>query len=174
MEYNEDNWPVAEKEWHEAMQETAKMGVSTVSLKAKMYPKMWKLVKKLFQHMVDANWEQAVKATNKTDFRRKILTNLIENRCRVLTSDADSVVLLKIFQPEEFVWYYDFRSFKAHARDHMKHAKKDVTGHCANDAVRVFGILGLADMRNRVRRFGRGRAMDRSIKICPIHSTAPS
>ena len=65
-----------------------------------MYPKMWKLVKKLFQHMVDSNWEQAVKATNKTDFRRKILMNLIENRRRVLTSDADSVVLLKIFQPE--------------------------------------------------------------------------
>ena len=80
----------------------------------------------------------------------------------VLTGDADSVVFFKIFQPEEFVWYYDFRSFKAHARDHMKHAKKDVTGHCANNAVKVFEILGLADMCDRVTRLGRGRAMDRA------------
>ena len=143
------------------MQEEAKLGVS-VNSKARMYPKMWSVVKKIFNHMAASNWQQATNATNKTDFRRKILTHLLEARRRVLTSEADSVVLLKIFKPEQFVWYYDFGSFKAHAKQHMKHAKKDVTGHTANDAVRVFGILGLADLRDKVTRLGRGRAVDRA------------
>ena len=143
------------------MQEEAKTGVSENS-KAKLHPKKWALSKKLFQHMVDSGWELPNKATNKTDFRRKILKNLVETRRRVLTVDADSASLSKIFKQHELVWFYSFASFKEHAKRHMKHHKKDTSSHCANDAVRVFGILGLADMRDRVTRLGRGRATERA------------
>ena len=157
----EDVWPVSEEEWHKIMQEEAVKGVSE-NKKAKLHPKMWALAKKLFTHMEDSKWELAIKATNKTDFRRKILKNLVEIRRRVLTRDADSASLSRLYKDDELVWFYSFSKFKEHAKQHMKNQKSDNSSHGPNDAVRVFGILGLPDMRDRVTRLGIGRATGRA------------
>jgi hypothetical protein len=143
------------------MQEEAKVGVSDRK-KAQQYPKLYDVTKKTVTHMVKSNYAQAVQAKNKTTFRYTILTLLCTNRRRVRTSDSDLVALQKLFKADEFVYYYDFTAFKAHVKRHMKHPKGDPLSHCANDAVRIFGILGLADMRDRVTRLGRGRALERA------------
>ena len=132
-----------------------------------LYPNLWKVVTKFCDHWLEEKFEVAVKSKNKTNFKTKVVKQVLSMRkfSRLTTVPAALRDLYPNPSSKSHVYVLDLDSFLEHADTHYKvdrAASDERMLANVNDKIRLAGILARSDNRDDTMKLGRGKGTDRA------------
>ena len=170
--------PCTQREWISVTQEVYDTNrLPELRTLAQQYPRLWKLVGKLFKKWKQCHWEHPKKYTNGTVFKQKVVRFIVRDRKYIEKNDMpayDSAIFNNMYPHFEKVFYYPLKEFEDFAKDtwmlDVAKAEKDQDA-TFNDVLRLFGVALKSDNRDELNLLNTGKCYLRKDSDSPLGRT---
>ena len=157
---------LSKQDWYLALQqEKVQLPPNKRATMSQLYPAIWKMVSSLTKCWLTEKWEVPLKSKNRTDFKSKVVRQIVVKREKVMKDAIYDVDVTSMFPTVEKVYFYGLSVFMRHAEEYWKVDKASELINqetTVNDCIRIAGILAMDVNRDDLLSLNRGKHTLRS------------